>query len=391
MDFNNKPINSNLADNTALRAMVIHTKDDNTHQFFPMEEGGKSLEKGLISALQKLKKVNQLPNEQTLFSWSDEDIDAHNAEIAEAIAQYESHVRRDHSSMILLREQNAILAQSAWEQQIYICNLNERYLQIAEENKKLIATEDETILDNMVDITTLMTNLRETLAKRQQKVSEIVSPIDFSKILETIKKLKSALLDINVLNISLVKRNNLLQIELSFMPEEMRERIRGAPFQRENQRKDPHYLIPDGNKFVFQRANPNNPTFPIYTHEVITGLSVTFFRRQMISCVSSIPATRKAMSIKGTITEIKGLMPKVHLSLPDQQRQVRANKRAHDTKVAQGHKVHSSRAQRMSQADNNNQISSTAANMANLPTLQSVVPTARIRKEIRDVAVPSLY
>jgi hypothetical protein len=85
-----------------------------------MEEGGKSLARGLISALQKLKQVAQLPNEQTLFSWGDVDIDIHNAEIAEAIAQYECHVRRDHDTMILLREQNAILARLVWEQQIQI-------------------------------------------------------------------------------------------------------------------------------------------------------------------------------------------------------------------------------------------------------------------------------
>ncbi len=34
-----KPINGNLADNRALPAMVLHTKDDNTHQFLPMEDG----------------------------------------------------------------------------------------------------------------------------------------------------------------------------------------------------------------------------------------------------------------------------------------------------------------------------------------------------------------
>ncbi len=69
--------------------------------------------------------------------------------------------------MILLREQNSILARLVWEQQIHICDLNERYLQMAEENEKLVATENETILDNVVDTTTLMTNLatslRETL------------------------------------------------------------------------------------------------------------------------------------------------------------------------------------------------------------------------------------
>jgi hypothetical protein len=80
-----------------------------------------------------------------------------------------------------------------------------------------------------------------------------------SKIATTINKLKSALLDINVTNTSLVKKNNSLIVELSFMPEGMREKIRGAPIKRENQRTDPHYLVPDGNKFVFQRANPSDP------------------------------------------------------------------------------------------------------------------------------------
>jgi hypothetical protein len=92
-------------------------------------------------------------------------------------------------------------------------------------------------------------------------MSKLLAPIDLTKIMATIKKLKSALLvlDINVLNTSLVKKNNSLAIELSFMPEEMREKIKGAVLKRENQRTDPHYLIPDGKRFVFQRANPNDP------------------------------------------------------------------------------------------------------------------------------------
>ncbi len=130
---------------------------------------------------------------------------------------------------------------------------------MAEEKTKLVATEDSSIVDCMFDITTLMENLRESLDKRQQKVKEILSPIDLSQIAATTKKLKSALLDNNVLNTSLVKKINSLQIELSFMPKEMRQKIKGSPIKRENQRTDPHYLIPDGNIFVFQRANPNDP------------------------------------------------------------------------------------------------------------------------------------
>ena len=97
------------------------------------------------------------------------DIEIHNAEIAEAIEQYECHVRRDHDSMIMLREQNAILARLVWEQQIQICDLNERYLQVAEEKSKLVKTEDQTIHDNMFDITTLMVNLKDTLQHDNKK------------------------------------------------------------------------------------------------------------------------------------------------------------------------------------------------------------------------------
>jgi hypothetical protein len=65
------------------------------------------------------------------------------------------------------------------------------------------------------------------------------------------------------------------------------------------------------------------------------------------------------------------------------------NKRAHDAIFTPGHKVHSTRAQRMNQTDNNNQSSSTAATVANLPVLQSIAPKATIRKPVQDVAVPA--
>jgi hypothetical protein len=157
----------------------------------------------------------------------------------------------------MLREQAAILAHLTLEQQIYICDLIERYLQLADEKEKLVEAEDSAIWENLIDMNGLFTTLRESVEKRQRKVAEVLSPIDFSQILETIKKLKSALIDGNILNASLVKKNTSLQVELSFMPREMRDRI--TPRMCENQRTDPHYLIPDGNRFVFQRANQSDP------------------------------------------------------------------------------------------------------------------------------------
>ena len=380
MDFT-KPNNGNLANNRALRAMVWHTKDDNAHQFLPMEEGGRNLAKGLTSTLQKLKQVAQLPNEQVLLSWEDGDIGLYHEEIAEAIAQYESHVRRDHDNMILLREQNAILARLVWEQQIQICDLNERYLHVAEEKSKLVQTEDKTIVDNMFDITTLMMSLKDSLQQRQQKVDEISSPIDLSKIATTINKLKSALLDIDVTNTSLVKKNNSLVVELSFMPEGMREKIRGAPIKRDNQRTDPHYLVPDGNKFVFQRANLSDPIVA----ELQTGShyrSVGHLLQEADDVMNIINGTQsdanQGMNTQGASSTAPPLAPAAQNATTVGEPRG-ANKRTRDTMVAPGLNV---------QSDNNNQSSYAATNMAN-SALLTVVPTARIRGPIREVAVPA--
>jgi hypothetical protein len=248
----------------------------------------------------------------------------------------------------------------------------------------------------ILTMTALMSHLRDTLHQRQQKVAEILSPIDLSQIATTTKKLKSALLDNNVLNTSLVKKINSLQIELSFMPEEMRQKIKGLPIKRENQRTDPHYLVPDGNNFVFQRANPNDPivselrTCSFYTSighllqeadDVMNiirnnGTKLDADQDDQGSNTQGAPATAPPAASSAqnatTVGEQKG-----------------ANKRAHDTIVAPEHRVQTHQAQRMSQSDNNNQSSSTAANMATLPTLMSVVPTTRINRVIQEVATPA--
>ena len=78
---------------------------------------------------------------------------------------------------------------------------------MAEEKSKLVQTEDATILESMIAVTSNMMNLRDTLIQRQQKLDEISSPIELSKSATTINKLKSALLDIDVTNTSLLKKS----------------------------------------------------------------------------------------------------------------------------------------------------------------------------------------
>jgi len=90
-----------------------------------------------------------------------------------------------------------------------------------------------------------------------------LTPLDFKEVMNTMATLRSALRDINLSNAHLVARNNALNLELSFMPRKMREHLEQAKRSHstvvENQRTDPHHLIPDGTKCVFQRADPNDP------------------------------------------------------------------------------------------------------------------------------------
>ncbi len=268
---------------------------------------------------------------------------------------------------------------------------------MAEEKSKLVSAEDGAILENVLDITSLMENLRDTLQQRQQKVSEILSPIDLSQIATTTKRLKSALLDSNVLNTSLVKKINSLQIELSFMPEEMRQKMKGSPIKRENQRTDPHYLIPDGNIFVFQRANPNDPIVSeLRTCSVYTSIGHLLQEADDVMNIiknngTQVDANQDDLGLdtqSASSIAPSSIAPTAQIATTVGE-QKGANKRAHNTIVAPGHRVQTNQAQRMSQTDINNQGSSTAANMATLPALVSVVPTTRIRREIQEVATPA--
>jgi hypothetical protein len=68
----------------------------------------------------------------------DPEIESRNEDIAEAMKQYESHTWKDHDDLLMLREQGSLLANLAWEQQIQICNLNDKYLRLLEERKNLV-------------------------------------------------------------------------------------------------------------------------------------------------------------------------------------------------------------------------------------------------------------
>jgi hypothetical protein len=98
----------------------------------------------------------------------------------------------------MLREQNALMARLVHEQQLHICDLNERYLQMVESEKQRTTDDDMSIQNDIFDIGGIMERLENSLKKRQGEVSKTFTPIDFHQIKSTITKLKSALTSISV-------------------------------------------------------------------------------------------------------------------------------------------------------------------------------------------------
>ena len=92
-------------------------------------------------------------------------LESMNAEIDEAISQYEDHVKRDNNSIIMLREQNAIMARIVHEQQIHICDLNERYLLKLQDEKQREGEDNMSIQNEIFDIGTIMARLEMALKK----------------------------------------------------------------------------------------------------------------------------------------------------------------------------------------------------------------------------------
>jgi hypothetical protein len=122
---------------------------------------------------------------------------------------------------------------------------------------------NQPIYESVNILTLTMMQLKESLKERDSLMSKNLTPLDFKEIMSTMAKLRSALVDTNMSNAQLLARNNALNLELSFMPRKMREHLEQVERSHSrvvaNQRTDPHHLIPNGTKYVFQRADTNDP------------------------------------------------------------------------------------------------------------------------------------
>jgi hypothetical protein len=286
--------------------------------------------------------------------------------------QYESHTWKDHDDLLMLREQGSLLANLAWEQQIQICNLNDKYLRLLEERKNLVDVSHKPVYDS-VDlineaITTLhkrMLDVQKTLDQRHDTMSQLLTPVDTVKIMDTMRKLKEALCKVTARNAELARRNNQLTIELSYMPPKMHDMIMQAKRSHSNiysnQRTDPHYLVPERPiEFAFERADPNDKRLSLlqrcatYYYSVSNLLDETSDLTHNLMSIdhNDRGATKVDKNDNGNNADGVDNNPPITVQDNSKGEDAGKRKRNHDSIVQRGHQPHPSQVQRMNAAPN---------------------------------------
>jgi hypothetical protein len=254
-----------------------------------------------------------------------------------------------------------LLASLAFDQQIHICDLNDRYLRLFEEKKQLVQVGDTKIHNDVDTIINTMKTLQDTLSQRHDTVSKILEPIDMSKIMSTKTKLKIALFEISTRNAQLVMRNDKLRLQLSFMPPQMWSKIIKARDEQSanyrDQRTNPQYLIPEREtEFFFDQADPNDPRVSkLQRYTAVTSVTDLL---QEVDETTEYVKTHSGVEVDysqedGEIAEEAidnaSVAPKrrADKAIPNIAPNESAAKRSHNTIVHTGHKTHPSKSQRV--------------------------------------------
>ncbi len=99
-----------------------------------------------------------------------------------------------------------------------ICDMNRAYLELSGEKERIVLADNRLVHEGMEHITTMMTELQQSLQKRHDVIAANMDKIDSPRITSSIQKLKSALQELQTRNAHLVMRNEKLNRQFSFMP-----------------------------------------------------------------------------------------------------------------------------------------------------------------------------
>jgi hypothetical protein len=228
-------------------------------------------------------------------------------------------------------------------------------------------------------ITTLhkrMLDVQKTLDQRHDTMSQLLTPVDTVKIMDTMKKPKEALCEVTARNAELARRNNQLTIELSFMPPKMHDMIMQAKRSHSNiysnQRTDPHYIVPERPiEFAFERSDKNDKRLSLLQrcatyYSVSNLLDETSDLAHLMSTVSKQDVTDVDIDDNGKNADGADGNPPINAQDSSKGEDAGKRKRNHDSIVQRGHQPHPSQVQRMNSTSNFlNEVSQNNSDLTN--------------------------
>jgi hypothetical protein len=200
----------------------------------------------LETFVSQLRDVVQLPSARTIYAMTKEDIAEKNRLPNDVLMNFEQLLKIAYKAYKHERQQNVLIAKLNYEQQLHIHDVNKECLNISNQGKEIV--EKAMGLDVQLKVSQIKDTLKElqgNLAQQCQELTQVLSPLDTTTIMETLVKLRDTLKDATYQNAYLVMQNNELYLHNSFMTPAQKAAIKKAQAEQttiyRQQRENPHY------------------------------------------------------------------------------------------------------------------------------------------------------
>jgi hypothetical protein len=225
----------------------------------------------LETFVSQLRDVVQLPSARAMYAMTDEDIAKKNRLTNAVLQNFEKQLKLDYTAYERERQQNVLIARLNYEQQLHIHDINEECLSISNQRQEIV--EKAMGLDVQLKVAQIKETIKElqgNLAHLCQELTQVLSPLDTTTIMETLVKLRDALKDATFQNAYLVMQNNELSLHNSFMTPAQKAAIQKAQAEQSAiyrlQREDPQYIITVGQGKVATFKKSDEQVTPCSTY-----------------------------------------------------------------------------------------------------------------------------
>jgi hypothetical protein len=246
--FNQTNVAGDAESNRKLRALIAHAVEQTPQLIDQIGQNIRSKTRSLELYVSQLREVAQRPPLRTLYGMSTEDIADKNRLINDVLTHFESQLSRDYTAYERERQKNVLIAKLNYDQQSHILDVNNHdYMKISNQRQEIIEkTSGLGVQIKVSQIKDTLIALQEELAQQCQSLNQVLGPLDTTRVMETLAKLRDALKDATYQNAHLVIANNELTLENSFMTPNQKREIQRIKAEQSplymNQRVTPHYI-----------------------------------------------------------------------------------------------------------------------------------------------------